>query len=75
MAQEVRICGTQSVFEVESLRLCSPTRSKRERIVWTCAIKSESNTMTSSRYADTYFKSLITSLITLTNHPGETLLP
>ena len=28
-----------------------------------------------SRFAATWFKSLITSLITLTNHPGEALLP
>ena len=44
------LVAPKRAFEGESLiLLCFRRRSKRERIVRTCAIGSESNTMTSSR--------------------------
>ena len=75
MDQKICISAPNRAFEGGSLRLCFRRRSKRELIVRTCATVSESNTMTPLRYAATCFKLFITSLITLTNHPGEALLP
>ena len=41
----------------------------------TCREGSASKTITSSRYAATRSRPLMTSLMTLTNHPGAALLP